>query len=84
MPNIQSAKKKVRKDIKRTAANDSYKKTVQKTLKDVMKIVDAVKKAVAIKKAYSVIDKATKRKIFHKNTAARLKSQVSRNSVQKT
>ena len=71
MPNIQSAKKKLRKDIKRTKTNLSYIKSVKKTIKNIGKIKD-------INKAYSIIDKAAKKKTIHPNKAARLKSQISR------
>ncbi len=78
MPNIQSAKKKVRKDVKREATNLTYKKTIKKTLKKAGTIKTGKKGAVAVSEAYSIIDKAVKKKIVHKNKAARLKSRISR------
>lgn len=78
MPNIQSAIKKVRKDITRTAQNMTYKKTVEKVLKNMSKIKDKSAVAAELKKAYSIIDKAAKKNVIHANKAARLKSQVSR------
>lgn len=74
MPNIKSAKKKMRQDVKREMQNTTYKKTVKQTLKNMSKMKD--KQEVA--KAYAVIDKAAKSKIIHKNKAARLKSKISR------
>jgi len=75
MPIIQSAKKKLRKDIKRTKRNSKYKDLIKKAIKAVQQ-----KKGdkILIKKAYSIIDKATKEKIIHKNKAARLKSRISK------
>ena len=74
MPNIQSAIKKMRQDVKRTRHNTAYKKTVKQTLKN----MSTMKDKQEIAKAYAVIDKAAKKKIIHKNKAARLKSQISR------
>ena len=78
MPNIKSAEKKLRKDIKRTSANMSYKKTVSKTVKNMSKIKDKGGAVEELKKAYSIIDKAAKKKLIHPNKAARLKSQISK------
>ncbi len=75
MPNIQSAKKKVRKDRKRTARNQAIEKLLVKSLKAVHK---KASDASAVGKAYAIIDKAAKKRIIHKNKAARLKSKVSR------
>ena len=78
MPNIKSAKKKLRKDIKREAANMSYKKTVKKTVKNMSKINDKGAAGKELSKAFSIIDKAAKKKLIHPNKAARLKSQISK------
>lgn len=78
MPNIKSAKKKLRKDIKREAANVSYKKTVKKTVKNMSKIKGEKTAAKELSRAFSIIDKAAKKKLIHPNKAARLKSQISR------
>lgn len=72
MPIIKSAIKKLRKDKKRTVRNKALKRRYK----------DLVKKALGepteenIKKAVSVIDRAAKRNIIHKNKASRLKSRV--------
>lgn len=74
MPVIKSAKKKLRQDKKRTAANkkfeDLFKKLVKKARKD--------SSGKNIKEAVIIIDKAAKRNIIHKNKAARLKSSLSK------
>ena len=77
MPNLKSAKKKLRKDIKRTKENEVYKKKVQKTIKDIVKSGSKATKRT-LDKAYSIIDKAAKKKVIHKNRAARLKARVSK------
>ena len=83
MPNIQSAKKKVRKDIKRTKRNNLYREAIKKSMKLVSKLKEGLKSAQDTKKTVSLIDKAVKRKIMHKNKAARLKSRVMKLSSQK-
>jgi len=74
MPVTKSAIKKLRKDRKRTARNALFKKQVKQAVKNAkrQKTVDLVKEAI------SLIDKAAKKNIFHKNKAARLKSKLSR------
>lgn len=77
MPNIKSAKKKQKQDIKRTKHNENYDLTIKKTIKSLSKVGEK-KQGNELKKAYSIIDKAAKRNIIHKNKAARLKSKISR------
>lgn len=76
MPNIKSAKKKMRQDAKKTKINDKYLAQITKTMKSLKKSKEPAAKL--LKKAYSVIDKAKKRKAIHKNKAARLKARVSK------
>ncbi len=78
MPNLKSAKKKLRKDIKRTKENLFYKNAVKRTIRFVAKIKDKKKLEEAVKKACSIIDKAAKKRIIHKNKAAKLKSRISK------
>ncbi len=76
MPNIKSAKKKMRQDRKRTQANDLIRKRITKGVKSVLK--NKGKEPKLVSKLFSIIDKATKKKIIHKNKAARLKARVSK------
>lgn len=80
MPNIRSAKKKLRQDKKRTSRNTVYSKSVEKIVKSLHKATKG-KKVEALRKAYSVLDKAVKKKIIHKNKASRLKSRISKLSA---
>lgn len=70
MPVTKSAQKKLRQDKKRKASNArikiAYKTAVKKMTKS------------TAKKTVSSIDKAVKKKILHKNKAARLKARVSK------
>jgi small subunit ribosomal protein S20 len=75
MPIIKSAKKKLRQDYKRTAANVQTKQEYREAIKDAKK--NPTKKD-ATQKAYSAIDTAVKKNVIHKNKAARLKSQLTR------
>jgi len=75
MPNIQSAKKKMRKDVKRTKNNQLYVKAIEKAMK-LLSRMKGEKDDVQVRKAVSLIDKAAKKNTIHKNKAARLKSRV--------
>lgn len=76
MPIIKSAKKKMRKDRKKTVKNQVYVKNYKETLKKIKKGGKNAKEL--IKKYYSQIDKAVKRNVIHKNKGNRLKSRVSK------
>lgn len=83
MPNIRSAKKKMRKDVKRTKQNDFYREAIKKAVQLVAKLKGKEEASEKAKKTVSLIDKAAKRKTIHKNKAARLKSQVMKMSAKK-
>jgi small subunit ribosomal protein S20 len=74
MPVIKSAKKKLRQDKKREKVND----LLRKTFKDAIKEAKKSKTTVTIKKAVQLVDKAVKKKLIHKNKAARIKSGLSK------
>ena len=74
MPNIKSAKKKLKQDRVRAKRNLKYDHLIEKAIKEVKK----KKEHGSLKKVYSIIDKAAKKKIIHKNKAARLKSRISK------
>ena len=77
MPIIKSAIKNLRKTKKRTLRNRMIKDRVHDAIKNFKKLVTGggkAKPADELSKVYAVIDKATKKNILHKNTAARKKS----------
>jgi small subunit ribosomal protein S20 len=78
MPNLKSAKKKLRKDIKSTKRNKEYLVRIERAIRAIKKDKSSKNKKELIRDAYSIIDRAAKRKIIHKNKAARLKSKVER------
>jgi small subunit ribosomal protein S20 len=80
MPIIKSAKKALRQSIKRKATNDRRTKAMKDAIKKVEKSAKD-KKAEAIKllpSAFAAIDKAAKRGVIKKNTAARKKARLAR------
>lgn len=81
MPITKSAKKALRVSTRKKVVNDQSKKLFKEATKAVERLVkdgkkDEAKKAVA--KAQTAIDKAAKRGVIQKNTAARKKSRLSR------
>lgn len=77
MPNIQSAKKKMRKDVTRTKGNAVYLRAIENAIKGLIKL-KGEKDDKKFRKTVSLIDKAAKRKVFHKNKASRLKSRITK------
>jgi len=74
MANTSSAKKANRAETRRRVFNLRRSKAMRDATKDVMKSGDVAK----IPETYQAIDKALKRGIIKKNTAARMKSRVAR------
>lgn len=77
MPIIKSAKKKMRKDVKKREVNKVHEHKLLKSIKAVFKGKGTGKKDL-VSKAQSAIDKAAKKNIIHKNKARRLKARVSK------
>lgn len=80
MPNIKSAKKRVKVNATKAAAN----KAVKSNLKTVLKKADAAitsgasNKEEAVRVAIKKVDQACAKGIMHKNKAARKKSQLAK------
>jgi len=74
MPIIQSAKKKMRQDKKRTQRNKIKKDNVKALIKNMRREPNAE----ALSKLSSALDKSVKTKFIHPNKAARLKSRLSK------
>lgn len=75
MPIIKSAKKKMRKDKKRTLRNISYIRSYKEVLNKIKKKEGNLKELVS--QFYCRVDRAVKRHVIHKNKARRLKARVS-------
>ena len=78
MPNIKSAKKRVKVTATKTLQNRMLKGTLKAALKAANAAIesDAADKAAVAQKAYKVIDQSASKGIIHKNQAARRKSQI--------
>lgn len=74
MPVIKSAKKKLRKDKKRTQQNSNMKEALRSLLKKFKKNPSET----ILRQVTQITDKAAKRHVLHKNKASRLKSALAK------
>ena len=72
MPIIKSAKKALRRDRRRGVINAKLRRRMKQALKAAKK--NATAKNLA--EAYRLVDRAAKKRVIHKNKAARLKSRL--------
>ncbi len=81
MPNIKSAEKRVRQNVKRELRNRRTKsmlKTSIRRFEESLQGGDMEEAKVTLNAAVRQIDRACTRGVVHKNTAARKKSRLSR------
>jgi small subunit ribosomal protein S20 len=80
MPNIKSAKKRVKVIETKTLRNKAYTSAMRTEIKKANIAIDNndADKAAAVKAATKKIDGAVTKGILHKNTAARKKSSLAR------
>jgi small subunit ribosomal protein S20 len=83
MPHLKSAKKRLRQNLKRRDHNRATKKALKKQLKAVFEVgSDKAGTPEQLKKeataAVKKLDKAAAKRVIHRNTAARKKSQIAR------
>ena len=76
MPITSSAKKAHRASLRKAAQNETRREAVRTAFKAIRKKTGDSKEAVSL--AYKAIDKALKRGLIKKNTAARRKALASR------
>jgi ribosomal protein S20 len=74
MPISLSAKKSLRKSLKNHKDNVSFKNKLKTIVKEFL----AKPSNEALKEVYSMLDKAVKKNLFHKNKSDRLKSNYSK------
>ena len=87
MPNLPNAKKALRQSKKHQMRNRQYKNRIKKLYRQISDLSNENKTKEAIKLLptyYKAVDKAAKKNILHKNTAARKKSFVTKLSAGKT
>ena len=77
MPNIKSAKKRVKVIRVKTERNKAYKSALRTLIKNALNANEA-EKEIAVKKALKKLDQAVSKGILHKNTAARKKAAIVR------
>lgn len=81
MPNIKSAKKRMRQSVKRTARNRVRKEKLKKSVKAFRTAVtkgDAATATSELTNAVRAVDKAGVKGILHKNTVNRRKSRMAK------
>lgn len=80
MPNIKSAKKRVKVIATKTAQNKASKSALKTYVKKAYVACDtnAEDKAEAVRLAGKKVDQAAAKGLLHKNTAARIKSSLSK------
>ena len=79
MANTKSAKKELRKAARRRVFNLRRKRAMKRIIKEVRKLIEEKQKEKALElipALYKAIDKAAKRGVIKKNTAARKKSRI--------
>ncbi len=80
MPNIKSAKKRVKVLQTKTMRNKAVKSNLKTVLKkaDAAVAANAADKEVAVRLAIKKVDQACAKGLLHKNTASRKKAQLAR------
>ena len=81
IPNIASAEKRLRQNVKRRGLNRSKKAEIRKVLKQIRLLLEANDKqgaAALLPELAKAVDKAAKRNTIHPNKAARIKSRWTR------
>jgi small subunit ribosomal protein S20 len=78
MPRIKSAKKRMRQTKARTARNKAARSELRTVIKKVRTAGTPAAASAAMKDAEAMIDRAGRKNIMHRNTAARTKSRLAR------
>ncbi len=73
MPNTKSAKRALRKSLRRRERNLRMINRAKKLLKALLKTTDVEEARALLPRVYSALDKLAKRNTFHPNKVARLK-----------
>ena len=79
MANTKSAKKRMRQTEKRTAHNRRYRATARTYIKKTRHLIadgQLAEAEAAAKQAYSILDKAGRKRILHPRNAARRKGRL--------
>jgi small subunit ribosomal protein S20 len=78
MPNIKSAAKEYRKNVKRRSANNSVEENLKELIKKSRKAIEAkdAKAVELVKTTMKALDKAAQKGVIKKNAADRKKSRL--------
>lgn len=80
MPNIKSAKKRVKVNLKKNLRNRMVKSSVKTTIKkfDAAVVGDAAQAPALLNASFSALDKAAAKGVLHKNAANRKKARLAK------
>ncbi len=81
MPNIKSAKKRMRQNRVRRIRNRAVRSNMRTEIKELRKMIsdkNLDQAQLQLKRVYSVIDRTAQKGMIHPNTGARYKSRLSR------
>lgn len=78
MPNTKQAKKRMRQTETRRQSNKVVVSAMRSAVKKVLQAEDPEAAQAGLADAMKKVDKAAKKSVLHKNTAARKKSQLAR------
>ena len=81
MPNIKSAKKRMRQNRVRRIRNRAVRSNMHTEIKELRKMISEKnldQAQLQLKRVYSVIDRTAQKGMIHPNTGARYKSRLSR------
>jgi len=81
LANVKSAIKKAKVALRRRQRNSMFKSMIRTSVRrfdEALRSDDPGQAQSALRKAYSVIDKAAEKGVIHKNAAARRKARLSR------
>lgn len=79
MPNIKSAKKRLRQSVKRALRNRAGKTKVKSSLKSALSAIQSKDRDAAsktVRQTSSTLDSAAAKRLIHKNAARRQKSRL--------
>ena len=74
MAHHKSAKKRIKQDMVKRLRNRYYKKSTRTSIMKLREMTDKLEATKFLPKVVSMIDRLSKRNLFHKNKAANLKS----------
>jgi small subunit ribosomal protein S20 len=78
VPNIKSAKKRLRQSEKRRLRNKGVRSRIRTAIRKLLATTDADEARAQLPELYALLDRAADRGILHPNTASRQKARLAR------